>query len=155
MIKKKMFVTSGRSMFPAILPGREVVILHRKARFGDVCVFLYHAGLNSHRFLFYFKGKAVTKGDNNLCYESISKSKVVGIIRSGNIFSNSVVALFSLFQGFWFLVFDFLRLSFIFRNRTAIRIFKFMTNPLLYVFYFQNVARDIKNKKGKIKDANL
>ncbi|HNT26546.1 MAG TPA: hypothetical protein PKH10_00070 [bacterium] len=75
----------AHSMIPAILPGELIRILpagdRTRLRSGDVVVFRYDDIFVAHRLVLTWRGRALTKGDNNpLCDPWISLADIVGVV---------------------------------------------------------------------------
>lgn len=75
----------AQSMMPAILPGEVIHIApvgdRARLRIGDVVVFRYGDIFVAHRLVLTWRGRALTKGDNNpLCDPWIPLADIVGMV---------------------------------------------------------------------------
>jgi len=135
----KLLSVKNTSMYPTIGPDDKVLFSNKKEyNIGDIIIFKSINILVAHRLLKKNKSTLITKGDNNIKPEIIKKKEVIGKIlfinkmKFQNNFFQKLIVFFSLIQPK--LIFFYFE-----KNNILRKLFKILTNPILYIYCFNKI----------------
>jgi len=136
----KLLSVKKTSMYPTIIPEDKILFVENKQLIvGDIIIFKNKNSLIAHRLIKKNDTNLITKGDNNIQSETIRKQDVLGKVlfinkkKFQNNFFQKLITYFSSFQT---------KLHFLYYEQNVFlrRVFKILTNPVLYIYYFKRIC---------------